>query len=68
VTESYRQDFELVHEQDDNQGESIPLSVTLLPLCVLAFIAMGLYSKRVRLEKSGRHKKCEDGPNFSSPA
>jgi hypothetical protein len=65
VTIEYRRDLT---EKDDEEDKSIPLSVTLLPLGVLAFIAIGLYSKRLQLEKSGRHKKCEDGPNYSSPA
>ena len=67
MTIAYRRDLE-IEDRDDQEGNSIPLSVTLLPLGVLAFIAIGLYSKRMQLEKSGRHKKCEDGPNYSSPA
>jgi hypothetical protein len=63
----YRRDLDIADE-DGEEGESIPLSVTLLPLGVLAFIAIGLYSKRLQREKSGRHKKCEDGPNYSLPA
>jgi hypothetical protein len=67
MTIEYRRDLDITDE-DGEEGESIPLSVTLLPLGVLAFIAIGLYSKRLQREKSGRHKKCEDGPNYSSPA
>jgi hypothetical protein len=63
----YRRDLDTADE-DGEEGESIPLSVTLLPLGVLAFIAIGLYSKRLQREKSGRHKKCEDGRNYLLPA
>lgn len=61
LTADYRRELEsvTVAEGDD---ETVPLSVTLLPLGVLAFFAIGLYSKRIQLEKSGRHKKCEDTP------
>lgn len=70
VTSEYRHELESISIAEDDD-ETVPVSVTLLPLGVLAFFAIGLYSKRVKLEKSGRHKKCEDTPpddTYSSAA
>ena len=66
VTAEYRRDLASITLVEAE--EIVPLSITLLPLGVLAFFAIGLYSKKVQLEKSGRHKKCEDGPTYSNAA
>lgn len=62
LTADYRRQLESFRVFVDNEeaDETVPLSVTLFPLGVLSFIAIGLYSKRVQLEKSGRHKKCDE--------
>lgn len=71
LTSEYRRELESINVAVEDDNEIVPLSVTLLPLGVLVFFAIGLYSKRVQLEKTGRHKKCEDAPSdetYSSAA